>query len=283
MAKAIASVNGRLVLEREAVVSVLDRGFTLSDGLFETMVGKNRKVLHLDRHLNRLENGSSILGLELPSRSSLTSLLEEVLDKNGFSMSNIRLTVSRGYDYERGLQVHKNLSPTIVVRVSEQKALYIRDISLAISPIRRNEGSPLSNVKTLAYTDSVLARKLAIESGYDDAIMLNNRGDVACATSSNFFLLKDGLVLTPPLSDGVLPGITRSIIIEEGNAHGFKIQEKTITPDFKSIDGAFITNVVTGLINVGCIDGFPIGSASGFAMFQNISNLYQHVVTEDIH
>ena len=282
MVRVIASVNGSLVAEDKAVISILDRGFTLADGLFETMMAKSGKVTHLHRHMNRLEYGCKIMGLKLPSRGDIVAILEQVLEANQFALSTIRMTVSRGYDYKRGLSIHEEVVPSIVVRVAEQKNSVNRDVSLTVSTVRRNEGSPLSNLKTLAYADAVLARKLAFERGYDDALLLNNKGNVACATSSNFFLVKDDVVITPPLSDGVLPGIVRSLLLDQGHLHRIKTREMSIVPVFRDVDGVFITNVVTGVTNVSSVDGLPIGSDKGRQIVKQISDVYQYATFEDL-
>lgn len=274
MVKPIASVNGDLIAEDSAVISILDRGFTLADGLFETMNAKDENVRYLDRHLDRLLSGCEVMGLSLPPQSYVRDILGKVLRANQFSLSTIRITVSRGYDYKRGLLVHDELSPSIIVRVAERITSPSHEAKLMISGVRRNEGSPLSNVKTLAYTDSVFARKIASELGYDDALMLNNRGNVACATSSNFFLLKDGLFITPPLTDGVLPGIVRSLILEGSLVEDIKTRESSITPDFNDLEGAFLTNVVTGVTNISHIDGQSIGSAHGHKLIKRLSDSY---------
>jgi branched-chain amino acid aminotransferase len=274
MVKFIAYVNGRLIPEDRAVISILDRGFTLADGLFETMTAINENVRYLDRHLDRLVHGCGVMGFELPPRSDVIAILEETLKANQFSLSTIRITVSRGYDYKRGLSVHEKLVPSIIVRVAERVNSFGGEVSLMISDVRRNEGSPLSNLKTLAYADSVFARKVANGLGYDDALMLNNKNRVVCATSSNFFLVRDGLILTPPLSDGALPGIVRSLILCENFSGGINICEKSITPDFNNVDAAFITNVVTGVTNVSHIDGRFIGSDEGLKIVGQLADRY---------
>lgn len=274
MVTAIASIDGNLVAENKAVISILDRGFTLADGIFETMTAVNENVRYLHRHLKRLANGCVILGISIPPESDIRNILLEVLRANNLSLSTIRLTVSRGYDHKRGLLVHDELSPSIIVRVAERSESTPREVRLIISEVKRNEGSPLTNLKTLAYTDSVFARKIASDLGYDDALMINNKGDVACATSSNFFVVKDDSIITPPLTDGVLPGIVRSLILEGKLTEDITIRENSIAPDFTGIDGAFLTNVVTGVTNISHIEGQSIGSSHGHKLIKRLSDSY---------
>ncbi len=274
MVTAIASINGDLVAEDKAVISILDRGFTLADGIFETMTAIHDNVRYLERHLKRLADGCAVLDIMLPPESDIRATLLEVLRANKFALSTVRLTVSRGYDHKRGLLVHNELAPSIIMRVSERNDSTPMELRLMISEVKRNEGSPLANLKTLAYTDSVFARKIASDLGYDDALMTNNKGNVVCATSSNFFVVKDGSIITPPLTDGVLPGIVRSLILEGKIMEDINSREDSISPVFNKIEGAFLTNVVTGITNISHIDGQTIGSADGHKLIKRLSDSY---------
>ena len=274
MVTAIASINGDLVAEDKAVISILDRGFTLADGIFETMTAKHDNVRYLERHLKRLADGCEVLDIMLPPESDIRDTLLEVLRANKFALSTVRLTVSRGYDHKRGLLVHNELAPSIIMRVSARNDSTPMELRLMISEVKRNEGSPLANLKTLAYTDSVFARKIATDLGYDDALMRNNKGNVVCATSSNFFVVKDSSIITPPLTDGVLPGIVRSLILEGKIMEDINSREDSISPVFNKIEGAFLTNVVTGITNISHIDGQSIGSDHGHNLIKRLSDRY---------
>ena len=158
--------------------------------------------------------------------------------------------------------MHKNVIPTIVIRASSRNKNNISAISIATSSIRRNEGSPISNIKSLSYVDGVMAKQIANRLGYDDALLLNNAGNIACATSSNIFLIKNNYLITPPLSDGLLEGVTRSIVLESAISAGLIICEKSVDNNFNKINEVFITNIVNGIVPVISIDGFFIGDGT---------------------
>ena len=272
----IASVNGTLIKENEAYISIMDRGFTLADGLFETMIARRNKVINFERHFDRLKSGASILDINIPEKELLLSNIFDVLDSNSLDLSVVRLTMSRGYDYERGLTIHDSI-PSIVIRVSPHSVNEGNKVSLTVSSIRRNEASPISNVKSISYVDSVIAKKQAIKNGFNDALLLNTKGNISCATSSNVFVVQGDFLITPPAHEGVLLGVTRSIIIENVASVHLKMIEQSIKPDFNSFDEVFITNVVSGITSVSSIDGVNIGSGNS-----DIANKFLSIYNEII-
>ena len=253
-------LNGELVPESKAQISMFDRGFTLADGVFETMVSRNGNLFRLNQHMDRLDKGCDLLGIQRLNRQETKQNILELLHTNKLTSAVIRLTVTRGVDRQRGLTIHDPVVPTILIRTHLRSTHKIEGISLGVSSIARNEGSPISGIKSISYSDSIVAKKLASEEGFDDALLLNNLGNVACATSSNFFVTQDNTIITPPLSDGVLGGIIRGVIFEISSKFGLKIIERSFKPNFDAYEESFITNVVTGIVPVVAIDKVAIGS-----------------------
>ena len=253
-------LNGELVPESKAQISMFDRGFTLADGVFETMVSRNGNLFRLNQHMDRLDKGCDLLGIQRLNRQETKQNIVELLHTNKLTSAVIRLTVTRGVDRQRGLTIHDPVVPTILIRTHLRSTHKIEGISLSVSSIARNEGSPISGIKSISYSDSIVAKKLASEEGFDDALLLNNLGNVACATSSNFFVTQDNTIITPPLSDGVLGGIIRGVIFEISSKFGLKIIERSFKPNFDAYEESFITNVVTGIVPVVAIDKVAIGS-----------------------
>ncbi len=253
-------LNGELVPEIKAQISMFDRGFTLADGVFETMVSRNGNLFRLNQHMDRLDKGCDLLGIQRLNRRETKQKILELLHTNKLTSAVIRLTVTRGVDRQRGLTIHDPVVPTILIRTHLRSTHKIEGISLSVSSIARNEGSPISGIKSISYSDSIVAKKLASEEGFDDALLLNNLGNVACATSSNFFVTQDNTIITPPLSDGVLGGIIRGVIFEISSKFGLKIIERSFKPNFDAYEESFITNVVTGIVPVVAIDKVAIGS-----------------------
>ena len=279
MTNLIASVNGNLVKESEAAISIMDRGFTLADGVFETMIARRNKVINFEKHFDRLIFGISVLDINIPEKEILRSNISDVLDANSLDLSVIRLTISRGYDYERGLTIHDS-TPSIIIRVAPHTVSRGNKISLTVSSIRRNEASFISNVKSLSYVDSVVAKNQAIKNGFDDALLLNTKGNISCATSSNVFVVQGDLVITPPAHEGVLLGVTRSIIMGNVASLGLKMIEQSIKPEIDSFDEVFITNVVSGVTSVSSIDGIQIGSGSN-EIANKFLSIYNEIVLSE--
>jgi branched-chain amino acid aminotransferase len=259
----LAWVNGRLVGESEPSLSLLERGLTLGDGVFETMLATRAKLFRSSEHLDRLAQGASLLAIDLPPAEHLLAAALDTLSANSLSEAVVRLTVSRGPDPGRGLDVHADVPPTIIVRVSpyEPRPADQSGLSAVFSSIRRNESSPLSRVKCLSYADNVLARLEARRRGADESILLNTSGEVCCASAANLFVLKGGTLTTPPVESGALPGVTRRCVLELAAARGLAVREAPVLPeDLWAADEAFLTNTVIGVVSLTSVEGRPIGA-----------------------
>lgn len=209
-------LNDALVDASAAALSTQDRGFTLGDGLFETMKVHNGRVLRLDGHLARLEEGARLLRLPLPwTRDALATAIGAVLDANGLPDAVARLTVSRGTG-PRGILPPPEPHPTLVISAAPLPAPLPPARLCLARTTRRNEHSPLARIKSLNYLDNIIARQEAAERGYDDALLLNTQGRIAEGTYANLFAIIDGHLVTPPVSDGALPGILRREILAAG-------------------------------------------------------------------
>ena len=182
-------VNGELLPAGEAAVDPRDRGFTLGDGVFETMRVRGGAVLRIERHLSRLRAGAAVLGLSpLPRDEDLADAITRTLAANGLTDAAVRLTVTRGVPKSRGLLPHPEPSPSLVVHAEPftgyPAELYDRGARAVVVSILRNEHSPLAGVKPLNYLDNVLARREAEARGADDALLLNTAGGLACASAA---------------------------------------------------------------------------------------------------
>ena len=248
-------LNDRLIAVDNAHISPLDRGFTLGDGLFETMRVRSGQVLRLESHLARLRRGAAVIGLSLSwTDTELEEAITQTLFANELQDAFVRLTVSRGVPSVRGLLPDSNASPTLVIQCGEfdgyPAALYERGMRVVTSSVRRSEFSPLANVKSLNYLDQILARQEAAAKGADDALMLNTAGNVACASAANIFFVKDDTLITPRLSDGALPGTMRAYVLDElAQQHGLVVIERSISlTEIDEMDEAFLTNALMGLM-----------------------------------
>ena len=267
--KNIVYVNGYFVDGYDNHISLMDRGFNLADGIFETMVAHVNRIFSIDDHFERLYESARVLSIDMPAPDKIKSILYESIKQNELEYCVVRLTITRGVDHNRGLEVHECTEPSITVRVVpwDGPATELpRGKKLCFSSVIRNEFSPLSNIKSLSYTEAVIARHEAQKTGFDDALLLNTKHVVTGATSSNVFVVMGGKIITPSLSDGVLPGIARSKIIELCASMDIIVLEKSITKThIEYSEESFISNVVTGITPISVIEGAyvaqnPVGS-----------------------
>jgi branched-chain amino acid aminotransferase len=246
---------------RDAAVARIDpadRGFTLGDGVFETIRARAGAPLHLERHLRRLRTGLAVLGISLTrSDAELAAAIGDALAANGHLDAAVRLTVSRG-PAARGLWPQE-LGPqelgSATVVITCVPALFTLGTARLIvcSSTRRNEFSPLSRIKSINCLDAVLAKREALERGAEDALLLNAQGRVAEASAANVFVWLKGRLATPPVVEGALPGIARELLIERCGAVEASMTER----DLRASDAVFLTNSLS-LREATHLDGAPL-------------------------
>jgi branched-chain amino acid aminotransferase len=263
-------LNGRLLPEAEACLSIFDRGFTLGDGVFETLRVKVGRPLWLADHLARLREGAALLGIPVPlDDRALEHGLAGLIEARGTPEASLRLTLSRGPSQARGVWPPAlPMTPTLLATASPFTGAGRPPLRLTVAQtIRRNERSPLSLIKSLNYGDAILARREAESRDADDALMINGAGVLACATVGNVFLRVDGAWITPPVFDGVLAGTARRRLIPVLGAAEHSIS----LADLSRADAGLISNSLS-LSVIGEVDGRPLEDvtqfAAGLALFE---------------
>ena len=232
-----------------------DRGLLLGDGLFETLLAEDGQLHDVDRHLARLGRGCAVLGLEPPERAAALQLAKDALEGSGLAKGRaaVRLTLTGGSG--RGLDRPPG-SPQRLLASASPALRPEGPARLATVEVRRNEGSPVSRLKTLSYLDNVLARGQARAAGADEALMLNNRGEVACAAAANLFWIRSGRLFTPALECGVLDGVMRGRVIQAALGAGVEIAEvRAGRAELDDAEGLFLTNSLIGVRPVSHLDG----------------------------
>jgi branched-chain amino acid aminotransferase len=277
----ILYVNGEYLPADQLHISALDRGFTLGDGVFETMRAYGGGIVRLSDHLKRLNASAVAIRLSFPMDAvALRQALFTTLERNGLSDAILRLSVSRGVSPQRGLVPDPSALPVVVIRatsyVASPESKYLTGFRVIIGSIRRNETSPTAFIKSLNYLDSILSRAEAAEAGVDDALLLNTRGCVACASSSNVFGVTARGLLTPNLASGVLAGVTRGLVLEQARSLGLCVEEGELTLRrlFASRE-VFLTNAVMGLMPVVEIDGHMVGNGVPGPIYTRLAATYQ--------
>jgi branched-chain amino acid aminotransferase len=276
-------LNNRLLLENVAVISPYDHGFLYGHGLFETMRVYHGRVFCLDEHLNRLNISSKILGwTEWFDKEYLSKAIYQTLEKNRLTEASIRLTISRGVGNSRP-DPSSCSQPTIVVFASPiqpiNQEVYAQGWSMATSNIRRNVSSPLCTIKTANYLDNILARVEAQQQGANDALLLNTLGSIAEGTLCNVFFVLQGRLITPDKSCGILPGITRAVVLELAHQAGITIEERQVYPD--ELDGLsemFMTSSLLEIMPVTTLDQKKINDGLPGVMTRLLQAAYQNLV-----
>lgn len=248
-------LDGRLHDTSVVPFDVSDRGLTLADGLFETLLVVDGRPFRRSAHLERMLTGAAALALPI-GRDRLEADLDLLLATLGPGTAVVRLTLTRGPG-ARGLALPAEPRPTVLVTAAPWSPdLVGRPVRLATSSIRRNETSPTARHKTLAYLDAIAATAEVRAAGCDDALFLNTEGRVASTTMANLFARIDGRLVTPPLGDGVLDGTTRRVVLEVAEAAGLDAVEASLSrADLDRAEAIVLTNAVRLIVPAAGLDG----------------------------
>lgn len=260
------SINGELIPKEQAAVPLYDHGVLYGDGVFEGIRVYNNRVFKLNEHVARLYNSAKAINVELPVPAEvLRSNILETVKANGHQSGYIRVTATRG----TGLGLDpKHIKTAANVYIScEQLALYpqeMYDNGLVVVTVSTRLPSPDvidPRAKcTGKYINNILAKSEANRAGAGEGLMLTREGYVGEATGDNIFLVKDGKLLTPPASIGILQGITRDTVIELATAAGIAVEEPIMTQyDVYTADEVFLTGTAAEVIPAVLIDGRTIG------------------------
>jgi branched-chain amino acid aminotransferase len=282
-----AFVDGVFVKDRDAVVSVHDRGFRYGDGVFDTLRVYRGQPFLIERHLARLIEGATAVGISpLPTASALASTVRDLIDRNEIAEALVRTTVTRGVS--TGWDSRHAGDPTVVI--VEQpfggypEALYRSGASIVILVNTRLRASALTPaVKSLSLMAHVLAKRDATAQNADEAVLCAESGSVAEGTVSNVFCVKEGRLRTPPLSDGILRGITRDVVLELARRTGLETNEDRMSPDeLRTADEVFLTSTGMEVLPVTRADGRPVGSGHPGPITLALRRGYQVVVRETL-
>lgn len=261
-------LDGRIVAPEAAHISVMDRGFLLGDGVFETILVRRGRPFDLDAHLARLASGLDVLGFaEAVDLSKIRAGIAHYLVAESASSGVLRLTVTRGTG-PRGLAPPETPRPTTLMTLSPMPPALETPLSLHVAILtRRNELSPLARVKALPYLDNLIALQEARAHGADEALMLNTRGMIACATVANLFVIRGGRLETPPVSDGALPGTMRALMLNLAkDAKLAPLETSLQLSDLAVADQVLLTNSIRGVMEAGSCDGVPLPRRAGAAV-----------------
>jgi branched-chain amino acid aminotransferase len=277
-------LNGKFVPESEARISVYDHGFLYGDGVFEGIRAYNGRIFRLEDHVDRLYESAKAINLEIPmTKAEMADLLLEACRVNNLRNAYLRPIIARGVG-DLGLDPRKCKTPTVVVLAREFGALYgdkyEKGLKLCTVSVRRNSPNSLSpNIKSLNYLNNILARLEVNAQGMDEGIMLDLNGFVSEATADNIFMVKRGVVITPPTYNS-LKGITRAAVLDIARELGHPVEEQPITMfDVYSADEVFITGTAAEIAPCVEVDHRVIGEGKPGRVTKHLIEGFRRVTT----
>lgn len=254
-------LNGQLVELAEARISPLDHGFTVGDGVFETLVARGGKPFAAVRHWRRLVSSCAAVGLTAPSFESCIAAMQSVMEANQLRDARLRITVTSG---EGPLGSDRGQRPsTMTVAATALHAWPAVETAITV-PWTRNERGALAGVKSTSYGENARALAHAKSLGAGEAIFANTRGELCEGTGTNIFLIEQGIVKTPPLASGCLAGVTRALVLEACAAAGIACEESTLPlAALQTCEEAFLTSSTRDVHPLARIDDRVLPGESG--------------------
>ncbi len=278
-------IDGKLVDESEAKVSVFDHGYLYGDGVFEGMRAYAGRVFRLGANLERLYASAKAIALEIPMpREELALAVEKTMQANSLRDAYIRLVVSRGAG-DLGLDPRKCPKPTVVIIAASivlyPEELYENGLEIITGSTRRIPPASLDpRVKSCNYLNNILAKIEGIRAGVMEVLMLNDRGRVAECTGDNVFRVAAGAVETPPADAGILEGVTRNAVMELACEAGLAVRQRNLTQyDLYTADEVFLTGTAAEIIAVTRIDGRDVGTGKPGPVTADLRARFRKLVT----
>jgi branched-chain amino acid aminotransferase len=276
-------INGKRHPADARHVSARDRGLTLADGVFETMRARGGTIFRMDRHLARIHHAMSVLAI--PSPPDLRDWVLAAVQASGTEAAAVRLTVTRG-DGPGGLAPPTDVHPTVIVAVNPMPVfppeVYAKGLMAHVASGRRNERAMTAGLKTLAYTDAIVAFGEAQRAGADEALFLDTEGHCSEATASNLFVWTGSVLRTPPLSCAALPGITRATVLDIARDLAIETLEQPFGyDDLAGGHEAFLTSSLRGIAPLVRIGRTPLGDGSPGAVTGRIAAAYAALVSQE--
>jgi branched-chain amino acid aminotransferase len=279
-------MDGKLVDKSDAKVSVYDHGLLYGDGIFEGIRIYHGRIFEPDAHLQRLFDSAKSIRLTIPfTADQLRTGIEETAKANNFTDCYVRLVVTRGVGY-LGLNPNKCSTPSafIITDTIEMypKEVYEKGMAVITASVIRNHPNAMSSrVKSLNYLNSILAKIEAIDAGVPEAIMLNHLGNVAECTADNIFIVREGEVLTPAVTEGILEGVTRQVILKLCKNLNIPCNEKTLQRhDLYIAQECFLTGTGAEVVPVTKIDGRPVGSGQVGSLTRRLIDAFRRYIRE---
>jgi branched-chain amino acid aminotransferase len=279
-------VDGQLHDKENAKISVYDHGLLYGDGVFEGLRVYEGRIFEFEAHVRRLFDSAKAIRLTIPiPAAQIRAAIDLTAQTNGFSDCYVRLIATRGSGY-LGLNPQKCSNPSVIVIADKIEMyppeLYRKGMSIITASVVRNHPNSLSpRIKSLNYLNNILARIEAMDAGVQEAVMLNQQGNVAECTADNIFVVRGGLVQTPGTADGILEGITREAIMKLCARMKIPCMEKSLQrQDLYVADECFLTGTGAEVVPVTRIDGRAIGTGEPGPVTTKLTEAFHQLVRQ---
>lgn len=277
-------INGKFYAKEDAKISVYDHGLLYGDGVFEGMRSYSGKVFRMQEHLDRLYESARAIMLTIPlSKDEMADAVNQTLKLNQLSDAYIRLVVTRGAG-ALGLDPNRTSDPQVIV-IADSIALYPPELYenglkiITASTIRNHPAALSPRIKSLNYLNNIMAKIEGLQAGCSEALMLNHKGEVAECTGDNIFIVKGGILMTPPKDAGILEGITRNAVLDLAIQAGIPTQEVSLTRhDVFVADECFLTGSAAEVIPVVEIDSRPIADGKVGEMTKRLISDFRRLI-----
>ena len=277
-------LNGEWVDHASAVVSVFDHGLLYGDGVFEGTRVYDGRAFRLEEHLDRFYDSARAVLIDVPiAKEEFARITDEAIQRSGLRDAYLRHVVTRGVG-DLGLDPRKCGRPTVFLIVDEisifPPEVYERGLRVvtAGTPVPHRESLP-PRVKSLNYLVHILARIEGIQAGADEVLMLDSAGFVAEGSVQNLFVVKRGVLRTPPAYAGILKGVTRGVVLELAAEAGYDAREEPLNRyDVYTADEAFFTGTASEIIAIRELDGRPVGDGAVGKVTRDLTGRFRRLV-----
>ncbi|MDO4583619.1 MAG: branched-chain-amino-acid transaminase [Planctomycetia bacterium] len=277
-------INGEFFDKEKAVVSVYDHGLLYGDGVFEGMRSYNGTVFRHAQHIDRLWKSAKAIRLEIPmTQQEMMDAVNATLAINQLKDAYIRLVVTRGSG-SLGLDPNRCSHPQVII-ITDMISLYPQELyenglEIVTASTMRNHPAALSpRIKSLNYLNNIMAKLEGLQAGCSEALMLNHKGEICECTGDNIFLVRDGVLITPPTDAGILEGVTRDAVMDLAREAGIEVREISQTRhDVYIADECFLTGSAAEVIPVVKIDGRPIGTGKPGPITRQLIEMFRKMI-----